>query len=63
MAARGGEMWPVAEAMVDLLPSEDTERKALTSLLGTRADLAPGVSRWAETHRREPKPKSSSGVT
>jgi hypothetical protein len=57
VAARGGEMWPVAQAMVELLPREDAERKALMSLLGTRADLEQRASRWVETHRREAKPE------
>jgi adenine-specific DNA methylase len=58
VAARGGEMWPVAQAMVELLPRDNAERKALMSLLGTRADLEQRASRWAETHRRERKPES-----
>jgi hypothetical protein len=47
----------VAQAMVELLPREDAERKALMSLLSTRADLEQRASRWAETHRRERKAK------
>ena len=39
VAARGGELWPVAQAVVELLPKDNPERKALMSLLGTRLDL------------------------
>jgi adenine-specific DNA methylase len=58
VAARGGEMWPVAQAMVELLPRDNAERKALMSLLGTRVDLEQRASRWAETHRREAPPEA-----
>lgn len=51
VAARGGEMWPVAQAIVELLPKDNPERKALLSLLGTRLDLESRAQRWAETHR------------
>ncbi|MBN1922027.1 MAG: hypothetical protein JW892_12335, partial [Anaerolineae bacterium] len=55
IAARGGELWPVAQAVVELLGRESGERKALLSLLGTRVDLETRAQRWAETHYREPK--------
>jgi hypothetical protein len=57
IAARGGELWPVAQAAVELLARDNPERKALESLLGTRVDLEQRASRWAETHPR-PEPKS-----
>ncbi len=52
VAARGGEMWPVAQAIVELLPRDNAERKALLSLLGTRVDLESRALRWAEGQRR-----------
>jgi hypothetical protein len=55
VAAHGGELWPVAQAVVELLSRDNPERKALESLLGTRVDLETRAQRWAETHRREPK--------
>jgi hypothetical protein len=55
VAARGGEMWPVAQAIVELLPKDNPERKALLSLLGTRLDLESRAQRWAETHRPQPR--------
>ena len=48
-------MWPVAQAVVELLGRDSAERKALMSLLGTRVDLEHRAQRWAEVHRREPK--------
>lgn len=51
VAARGGELWPVAQAVVELLPKDNPERKALMSLLGTRLDLESRAQRWAETRR------------
>ena len=51
VAARGGELWPVAQAVVELLSRDSAERKALMSLLGTRVDLEHRAQRWAETHR------------
>lgn len=57
VAARGGELWPVAQAMVELLPKDNPERKALMSLLGTRLDLESRAQRWVETHRPAGKPK------
>ncbi len=51
VAARGGEMWPVAQAVVELLPKDNPERKALLSLLGTRLDLESRAQRWVETQR------------
>jgi sarcosine oxidase delta subunit len=57
VAARGGELWPVAQAIVELLSRDHAERKVLMSLLGTRVDLEHCASRWAETHRREAKPE------
>jgi hypothetical protein len=57
VAARGGEMWPVAQAVVELLPRDNPERKALESMLGTRLDLESRAQRWAETHRAERGPE------
>jgi hypothetical protein len=57
VAARGGELWPVAQAVVELLPKDNPERKALMSLLGTRLDLESRAQRWVETHRPAGKPK------
>jgi putative DNA methylase len=48
VAARGGELWPVAQAIVELLPRENEERKALMSMLGTRASLESQAQRWSE---------------
>jgi len=39
VAARGGELWPVTQAIVELLSRDNAEHKALGSLLGTRVDL------------------------
>lgn len=50
IAARGGEVWPVAQAVVELLARDNPERKALESLLGTRVDLEERASRWAAAH-------------
>jgi hypothetical protein len=58
VAAHGGELWPVAQAVVELLSRDNPERKALESLLGTRMDLESRAQRWAETHRRAPKAKA-----
>ncbi|MDY7075912.1 MAG: DUF1156 domain-containing protein [Chloroflexota bacterium] len=55
VAARSGELWPVAQAVVELLSRDNAERKALMSLLGTRVDLEQRAGRWAETHRPEPR--------
>jgi hypothetical protein len=52
IAARGGELWPVAQAVVDLLGRDSAERTALMSLLGTRGDLEMRAQRWAERHPR-----------
>ena len=57
VASRGGELWPVAQAVVELLSRDNPERKALESILGTRGDLEQRASRWAETHRREKEPE------
>ncbi len=61
IAARGGELWPVAQAVVELLGRESAERKALLSLLGTRGDLELRAQRWAETHHREPREEVKQG--
>jgi putative DNA methylase len=55
VAARGGEMWPVAQAVVELLPRDNPERKALESMVGTRLDLESRAQRWAETQRPQPR--------
>ena len=52
IAARGGELWPVAQAAVELLGRDSAERTALMSLLGTRGDLEMRAQRWAERHPR-----------
>lgn len=41
----------MAQAVVELLPKDNPERKALMSLLGTRVDLESRAQRWAETHQ------------
>jgi len=56
VASYRGEMWPVAQAMVELLPRDNLERKALLSMLGTRGDLESRAQRWVEAnpfHQRE----------
>lgn len=55
VAARGGELWPVAQAIVELLPRDNSERKALESMLGTRSNLESRAQRWAESNRPKPK--------
>ena len=50
VAAHGGEMWPVAQAMVELLPRDNLERKSLLSMLGTRGDLESRAQRWVESN-------------
>jgi hypothetical protein len=55
VAAGGGELWPVAQAVVELLPRDNPERKALESMLGTRLDLESRARRWSETHRPGPR--------
>jgi tetratricopeptide (TPR) repeat protein len=50
IAARGGELWPVAQAVVELLGRDSAERTALMSLLGTRGDLEMRAQRWVENH-------------
>ena len=57
VAARSGEMWPVAQAMVELLPRDNTERKALMSMLGTRGSLEQRALRWAEANPIQYKPE------
>ncbi|MBZ0275668.1 MAG: DUF1156 domain-containing protein [Anaerolineae bacterium] len=56
VAARGGEMWPVAQAVVELLPRDHPERRALESMLGIRVDIESRAQKWAETQYK-PKPK------
>jgi putative DNA methylase len=51
VAARGGEMWPVAQAVAELLPHDNPQRKALESMLGTRMDLESRARQWAETYQ------------
>lgn len=51
VAARGGEMWPVAQAVAELLPRDNPQRKALESMLGTRMDLESRARQWAETYQ------------
>ncbi len=55
VAGRGGEMWPVAQAIAGLLPKESAERKALDGMLGTRLDLESRAQRWADTHKPPPR--------
>ncbi|MFQ5615039.1 MAG: hypothetical protein ACE5GO_01035, partial [Anaerolineales bacterium] len=52
VASRSGEMWPVAQAIVELLPKDTPESKALNSMLGTRTDLESRAQRWAERNPR-----------
>jgi putative DNA methylase len=55
IAAYGGDMWPVAQAIVELLPKNNGERNALMSLLGTRLDLESRARDWLERHPAQPK--------
>lgn len=55
IAAHGGDMWPVAQAIVELLPKNNGERNALMSLLGTRLDLESRARDWLERHPPQPK--------
>lgn len=55
IAAHGGDMWPVAQAIVELLPKNNGERNALMSLLGTRLDLESRARDWLD--RNPPQPK------
>ncbi len=55
VAVRGGEMWPVAQAIAGLLPKDSSERKALDSMLGTRLDLESRAQRWADTYKPQPR--------
>jgi adenine-specific DNA methylase len=58
VAARGGELWPVAQAMVYLLPPDNFERKALLSMLGNRGDLESRAQTWVNQHPAPPpKPR------
>lgn len=58
VAARGGELWPVAQAMVELLPPENEERKALLSMLGSRSELESRAQTWVSKHPAPaPQPK------
>jgi len=51
----------VAQAVVELLPKDNEERKALLSMLGTRLDLESRAQRWAERHQRPPGPQVVQG--
>jgi hypothetical protein len=55
IAARGGELWPVAQAIVELLPKDNPERRALNSMLGARLTLESRAQTWANEHISEPK--------
>jgi hypothetical protein len=58
VAARGGELWPVAQAMCELLPPENEERKALLSMLGSRGELESRALTWVSKHPAPaPQPK------
>ncbi|MEL7234538.1 MAG: hypothetical protein AAGK74_08580, partial [Chloroflexota bacterium] len=57
VAARGGEMWPVAQAVVELLPRDNPERKSLESMLGIRVDIESRAQKWAATNAPKPQPK------
>lgn len=57
VAARGGEMWPVAQAIVELLPRDNAERKSLESMLGIRVDIESRAQKWAVTNTPKPQPK------
>ena len=48
----------MAQAIVELLPKDNAERKALMSMLGTRLDLESRAQRWAEAHRVPPQPQA-----
>jgi adenine-specific DNA methylase len=61
VAARGGELWPVAQAMTELLPSDNFEKKALLSMLSSRGDLESRAQTWVSKHPAPPpKPKQLS---
>lgn len=55
VAARGGEMWPVAQAIAELLPREHPERSAFESMLGIRMDIEGRAQRWADANPRRGK--------
>jgi adenine-specific DNA methylase len=55
IAAHEGDMWPVTQAIVELLPKNNAERNALMSLLGTRIDLESRARDWLERNPPEPK--------
>lgn len=58
VAARGGELWPVAQAMAELLPPDNFEKKALMSMLSSRGDLESRAQTWVSKHPAPaPKPK------
>jgi len=63
VAARSGEMWPIAQAIVELLPRDNNERKALMSMLGIRSNLESQAQAWAEKNpmpAKEPPAKQMS---
>ncbi|GAB4423910.1 MAG: DUF1156 domain-containing protein [Anaerolineae bacterium] len=55
IAVRGGEMWPVAQAIVGLLPKENMEQKALNSMLGAKSNLESRAQRWADSYQPPPR--------
>lgn len=57
IAARGGDLWPVAQAIAELLPKSKFERKALESMLGTRFDLESRAERWTLTRQQHIREK------
>jgi len=54
-------MWPVAQAVAELLPRDNLERKVLESMLGTRLDLESRAQRRAEMQRPQPREKVVQG--
>ncbi|WP_082390118.1 DUF1156 domain-containing protein [Ornatilinea apprima] len=61
VAARGGELWPVAQAMAELLSPDNFEKKALMSMLSSRGDLESRAQTWVSKHPApEQKPKQLS---
>jgi hypothetical protein len=57
VAERGGEMWPVAQAMVELLPRDNNERKD-TSMLTRRPLIARPTLGGCQPSRHKPEPNS-----
>jgi hypothetical protein len=59
--AQAGQMGQHLLAVVELLPKDNPERKALLSLLGTRLDLESRYERPRPPHRRWHRPAKHRG--